>query len=91
LQRTERLVHVLDQVLQIAHDTPPVDNKLSRFGNPAFKTFYAKVDAASAMMLEGFVPSESIPEVRVYLLESWGNQSRVDYGSGMELNFLCWL
>lgn len=34
---------ILDAVLDIAKATPPVDNKLSRFGNPAFKTFYDRV------------------------------------------------
>ncbi|PPQ79012.1 hypothetical protein CVT25_002321 [Psilocybe cyanescens] len=37
------------------------------------------------------LPSESIPEISVYFNESWGNRTRIDYGSGMELNFLCWL
>ncbi len=36
-------------------------------------------------------PSEAIIEVSGYFCESWGNRARVDYGSGMELNFLCWL
>ena len=26
-----------------------------------------------------------------YFGEAWGNRSRIDYGSGMELNFLCWM
>jgi serine/threonine-protein phosphatase 2A activator len=34
---------------------------------------------------------DAIPELRVYFNESWGNRTRIDYGSGMELNFLCWL
>jgi serine/threonine-protein phosphatase 2A activator len=36
-------------------------------------------------------PAEAIEEVEVYLIEAWGNRTRIDYGSGMELNFLCWL
>ncbi len=36
-------------------------------------------------------PTEAIPEVTGYFVESWGNRTRIDYGSGMELNFLCWL
>jgi serine/threonine-protein phosphatase 2A activator len=33
----------LDKVEQLAKETPPVDNAASRFGNPAFRTFYDKV------------------------------------------------
>ncbi|CCM02008.1 uncharacterized protein FIBRA_04083 [Fibroporia radiculosa] len=87
------VVAVLDQVEEIAKATPPVDNKASRFGNPAFKTFYDKVaeNASSLHATLPELPGEAIPELAVYFGESWGNRTRIDYGSGMELNFLCWL
>ncbi|PCH37425.1 Phosphotyrosyl phosphatase activator [Wolfiporia cocos MD-104 SS10] len=87
------IFEILDRVEQLAKDTPPVDNKASRFGNPAFRTFYDKVaEAAPSLhaLLPG-LPSDSIPEISVYFGEAWGNRTRIDYGSGMELNFLCWL
>lgn len=92
-QRTQAVMDILDQVLEIAKATPPVDNKLSRFGNPAFKTFYDRVGAASRKLHESIpgLPADAIPEVEEYFKLSWGNRERVDYGSGMELNFLCWL
>ena len=37
------------------------------------------------------LPEAAIPEVSVYFTEAWGNRTRIDYGSGMELNFLCWM
>ena len=37
------------------------------------------------------LPAERIEELATYFNESWGNRTRVDYGSGMELNFICWL
>ncbi len=37
------------------------------------------------------LPQDAIIEVSAYFTESWGNRTRIDYGSGMELNFLCWL
>jgi serine/threonine-protein phosphatase 2A activator len=37
------------------------------------------------------LPNDSIFELTGYFNECWGNRTRVDYGSGMELNFLCWL
>lgn len=44
-------MQLLDQVEQLVKDTPPVDNKSSRFGNPAFKDFYDKAFAVSALAL----------------------------------------
>lgn len=37
------LVEALDSVEKIAIETPAVENKASRFGNPAFRDFYDKV------------------------------------------------
>ncbi|KAF8497407.1 Phosphotyrosyl phosphatase activator [Russula emetica] len=88
------LIEVLDRVEALAKETPPVDNATSRFGNPAFRTFYDKVLQAAPRFHEQVLrvgPSEAIIEVSGYFCESWGNRARIDYGSGMELNFLCWL
>ncbi|KAF9484253.1 Phosphotyrosyl phosphatase activator [Pholiota conissans] len=87
------VLELLDKVEKIAKDTPPVDNAASRFGNPAFRTFYDKISEQSADLHSSLpnLPAESIPEISVYFNESWGNRTRIDYGSGMELNFLCWL
>ncbi|OCH90499.1 Phosphotyrosyl phosphatase activator [Obba rivulosa] len=87
------ILGVLDEIEKIVQEVPPVDNKASRFGNPAFRTFYDKVSEAAPALhtsLPG-LPSEAIPELAVYFSEAWGNRTRIDYGSGMELNFLCWM
>ncbi|KAJ4490067.1 Phosphotyrosyl phosphatase activator [Lentinula aciculospora] len=88
------ILRILNRIESIAKSTPPVENSSSRFGNPAFRTFYDKVSEGSVSLHEEVLPSlpkESILEISVYFNESWGNRSRIDYGSGMELNFLCWL
>lgn len=110
LQGIKAVLAVLDKVEAIANDTPAVENSASRFGNPAFRTFYDKVSKAClfcplsrvdtydirqlAPSLHGTLPSlpeGAIPEISAYFIEAWGNRSRIDYGSGTELNFLCWL
>ncbi|KAK4054252.1 Serine/threonine-protein phosphatase 2A activator 2 [Microbotryomycetes sp. JL201] len=100
------LCEILDHVEQCVKETPPVDNGKSRFGNPAFKTFYDKVAQRAAEWhhsipgLQDNTPTiegtdmnvkETIEEIKIYFQESWGNKTRVDYGSGMELNFIAWL
>ncbi|TFY81861.1 hypothetical protein EWM64_g2155 [Hericium alpestre] len=87
------LVHVLDEVEEIAKATPPIDNAASRFGNPAFRVFYDKLQKAAPQLHEAIpnLPAEAVAELSVYFAEAFGNRTRIDYGSGMELNFLCWL
>lgn len=37
------VLNILDTVDQVAAEIPPVHNSASRFGNPAFRSFYDKV------------------------------------------------
>ncbi|KAI0657502.1 Phosphotyrosyl phosphatase activator [Cubamyces menziesii] len=87
------VLNILDRVAETAQGIPPVDNKASRFGNPAFRTFYDKVNELAPELHRTIpgLPEDAIPEVSVYFGEAWGNRTRIDYGSGMELNFLCWM
>jgi len=83
---------VLDAVEATAHAIPPVENAASRFGNPAFRTFYDRVAELSPSLHATLpIPADAREEVGTYFVEALGNRTRIDYGSGMELNFLCWL
>ncbi|KAK0555931.1 Serine/threonine-protein phosphatase 2A activator 2 [Tilletia horrida] len=78
-----------------------------RFGNPTFRDFYNEVTARSEELHSSFFPAladreedeETLRawkkmvrvELKAYFDESWGNARRIDYGSGMELNLVCWL
>ncbi|KAG1886652.1 Phosphotyrosyl phosphatase activator [Suillus subluteus] len=87
------ILHLLDRIEQLAHETPPIENKASRFGNPAFRSFYDKVESL-APSLHADLPGldqNATPELTTYFSQAWGNRERIDYGSGMELNFFCWL
>ncbi|GAC93092.1 protein phosphatase type 2A phosphotyrosyl phosphatase activator [Pseudozyma hubeiensis SY62] len=99
-QACDAILVILAEVAALRKSTPP-DASIgsSRFGNPAFRTFYAKIRDNSDR-LHRLIPGledDSEPsrtaraELGVYLQESWGNEKRIDYGSGMELNIACWL
>ena len=66
-----------------------------RFGNKAFRNWLDKVLASSSDEVsklsneEGFV--KAVPEIKVYLEESFGSYERLDYGTGHELNFVVFL
>ncbi|RYP02690.1 hypothetical protein DL764_005680 [Monosporascus ibericus] len=90
---TKTILSILDKAEVIAKDTPPDDSEGSRFGNKTFRTFLDKVKAESQSWHNelGLSSQDAISEVETYLLQSFGNRTRIDYGSGHELNFIIWL
>lgn len=89
----ERLVSMLQVISTWVDDIPPIDQP-QRFGNKAFKQFYEKLLSESSSLLKQALDETfhgCIPEVSVYLNESFGNATRIDYGTGHELAFLAFL
>lgn len=98
----QALVGILDQVQDVVNATPAEEGSSSRFGNAAFRAFYSKIKEQSRSLHEQ-IPglakitgdpgdsTDAIGEVETYFVECFGNEKRIDYGSGMELNFACWL
>ncbi|ORX43726.1 Phosphotyrosyl phosphatase activator [Hesseltinella vesiculosa] len=70
---------------------PPVENSKSRFGNPSFRDFYDKVQNDANDLFAPVVPKDALPELAGYFVESFGNRTRIDYGTGHEANFMAWL
>ncbi|KAI5840534.1 hypothetical protein DFP73DRAFT_500393 [Morchella snyderi] len=87
-----KLLNILDEIRGIVDENPP-EEAAGRFGNKSFVGFYDTVaERASKLHEELGLPSETAnEEVRRYLVESFGNRTRIDYGSGHELNFISWL
>ncbi|KAL1297403.1 hypothetical protein AAFC00_004938 [Neodothiora populina] len=89
----DTLLHMLDEAEQIVAECPPEDTG-SRFGNPAFRSFLDKTETKLPEWHSAHLhlPSEPcMQEVQTYLQHSFGNWTRIDYGSGHELNFMLWL
>lgn len=88
----QHLLDILSDIQSKLALHPAVDNELSRFGNPAFRDFYDDILRSTGTMLKCLdLPDGSDLELGGYLTESFGNRTRIDYGSGHELNFLCYL
>ncbi len=89
----KNILGILDKVEDVAERSPPEEQGDSRFGNKGFRDFLdlaAKEHHGWHEQL-GVAPTEAITEISTYFLQSFGNRTRIDYGSGHELNFMIWL
>ena len=91
--RIKKLDAVLDVFEGLLHRFPPLDTG-SRFGNPVFRSLHKAivrdVDKIHKEVL-GLDNEAAIQEISVYLINCFGSEERLDYGSGHELNFMMWL
>jgi serine/threonine-protein phosphatase 2A activator len=87
------ILSILDKVEDVANRSPPEEQGDSRFGNKGFRDFLdlAAKEHTSWHKELGISPDEAIVEVSTYFLQSFGNRTRIDYGSGHEMNFILWL
>ncbi|KAL6944945.1 Serine/threonine-protein phosphatase 2A activator 2 [Hanseniaspora vineae] len=91
----EKTCKILDEIVAI-FDSHPVlkDKETTRFGKLEFRDFYDEIgEKGKQLISKEFVTlsSDQVEELSVYLLNSFGDRQRIDYGSGHELNFLCFL
>ncbi|KAM9735422.1 serine/threonine-protein phosphatase 2A activator isoform 1-T1 [Menidia menidia] len=95
-ETVEKLLILLATLDQWIDETPPIDQP-SRFGNKAYRTWFAKLDEEAEALVSAVLPSDksaAAAEIAVYLKESVGNSTRIDYGTGHEAafaSFLCCL
>ncbi|XP_061732760.1 serine/threonine-protein phosphatase 2A activator [Nerophis ophidion] len=95
-ETVEKLIDLLGTLDRWINETPPVDQP-SRFGNKAFRSWFAKLEQEAEDLVSALLPPDkqaAAPEIAVYLKESVGNSTRIDYGTGHEAafaSFLCCL
>lgn len=82
---------LLREVRQLAESTPPAPLRPDqRYGNPAFRAFAEKL----AKVCQPYLTELNVDvadELTTYILGSFGNETRIDYGTGHELHFLAFL
>ncbi|KAL8916644.1 MAG: hypothetical protein Q9208_008403 [Pyrenodesmia sp. 3 TL-2023] len=88
-----QILSILSSIEGTIQRCPPADQGGSRFGNSAFRDFLDSIYIQSPSWHSSLaLPSPAaISEVSTYLHNSFGNRTRIDYGSGHELNFIIWL
>lgn len=89
----KRLVNMLEKIENLMDQHPPIEQP-QRFGNVAFRDWLEKLKMNSTRFLEEALHARihvAIPEVKVYLEESFGNATRIDYGTGHEMAFVMFL
>jgi serine/threonine-protein phosphatase 2A activator len=88
----KNILDILDKVEDVVRRSPPEEQGDSRFGNKGFRDFLdlAEKEHAGWHKQLGVTSDEAISEISTYFLQSFGNRTRIDYGSGHELNFMLW-
>ena len=87
---------LFNKLEEIYNNNPPKKGD-ARFDDPVFKRFHEELTNKftdimnSTILSPKNMPKNIIIELKTYFLDSFGNQFRLDYGTGHELNFFCML
>lgn len=85
-----RVVDLLDNLVSLVDQIKPFeDDKNQRFGNKAYRVWFEQMKVEVDKFVEN--GSSNAIELRAYLVESFGNQQRIDYGTGHEMCFVIFL
>ncbi|CCA73849.1 related to RRD1-Resistant to Rapamycin Deletion (protein phosphatase 2A regulator activity) [Serendipita indica DSM 11827] len=92
-QAVNKVVELLDELKKWVDEIPPYGDK-QRFGNLAFRDWGKRLQNNAAQLLHKTLPQEyhpAIPLLMPYFMSSFGDFTRLDYGSGHELSFAVFL
>ena len=90
----ENILTIFDKIDQIIEQNPVKEETSSRFGKVEFRDFYKQLHDSLHSMISSLskdFTEQQIFDLSEYLGNSFGDQQRIDYGSGHELNLLCFL
>ncbi|CAG0916006.1 unnamed protein product [Notodromas monacha] len=92
-EATTKTLAILDTLSTWIDEIPPI-NQPQRFGNKAFRDFYARAKERCRGLIESHLPDSlksAAEEVSLYLEEGLGNATRIDYGTGHEMSFVMFM
>ncbi|XP_030555801.1 serine/threonine-protein phosphatase 2A activator [Drosophila novamexicana] len=88
-----KLLALFDALAQLVKEHPPLEQP-QRFGNKAYRDWSRTMHEQLPGLLAQLLPAAKHKyhnELLQYLLESFGNATRIDYGTGHELSFIFFL
>lgn len=94
---TPKITTILEEIETLSKfvdEIPPVNMEKSRYGNASFRTWHKRMEDYSLEMHKKILNENMYPyisEFHGYLMDSFGSPVRLDYGSGHELHFFCWI
>ena len=86
---------LFERLEQIFNNPPKIRDV--RFEDPVFRSFHDELTSKFTQIMEenilipNFIPENIIIELKKHFSDFFGNQFRLDYGAGHELNFFCFL
>lgn len=86
----KKCLEMLNMMDKWIDEIPPIDQP-QRFGNKAFRTWFERLKEGAPGLLKEVLPElfhSAIVELQLYLVESVGNYTRIDYGTGHEMAFV---
>lgn len=89
----QNILNLIKKLNSMIDETPPIQQP-QRFGNKGFKTWLNKVKENIENLLSeslDAISTDQIEEISTYLIESFGNDTRIDYGTGHEMAFAMFL
>ncbi|XP_020281988.1 serine/threonine-protein phosphatase 2A activator-like [Pseudomyrmex gracilis] len=89
----DNVIQMLSKFDEWITEIPPTEQP-QRFGNKSFRIWHERLQQNAIEELKQVLPEElhrAIAEIVEYLYESFGNPTRIDYGTGHEMAFLMFL
>ncbi|KRZ10465.1 Serine/threonine-protein phosphatase 2A activator [Trichinella zimbabwensis] len=89
-------VKAILEIMKILHtwiDEIPLAPETARFGNKAFRVWHTRLEENAEILIGQYILNKPllVNELKPYLTNSFGNSTRIDYGTGHEVSFLMFL
>jgi len=91
--KVKLIIEILHEMEVWIDEIPPIPQPM-RYGNKAARSWHKRLEEKATTLHERILPPELYPaivEIAPYLLDAFGNSTRLDYGTGHELHFIAWL